>query len=161
MPEGQYIPAIAQGTTSTTALVLDNEGHIVGISRGHFGIDGIHPRPGWVEYSPSEMWQSVRETAVTAVDDAGLETEQIAAIGLASQGETVIAFDAGSGAPVGNAISWQDRRAEDLKSASTSSFRGATAASQLIIQSHQHQTIPKPLNDLLATSSTHLCLSRG
>ncbi len=61
MPEGQYILAIDRGTTSTKALVLDNEGHIVGISRGHFGVDGIYPRPGWVEYSPSEMWQPILE----------------------------------------------------------------------------------------------------
>lgn len=114
MPDPKYILAIDQGTTSTKALVLDNTGRIVGVSKGQFGIDGIYPEPGWVEYEPEQIWRSVRESTAAAIDDASLKAEEIAAIGLANQGETVIAFDAEDGTPVGNAISWQDRRTEDI-----------------------------------------------
>ncbi len=114
MTKPQYILAVDQGTTSTKALVLDSHGRIVGISKGQFGVDGIYPQPGWVEYAPEQIWRSVQESVAAAMEDAGLDAGQIAAIGLANQGETVIAFDSADGKPVGNAISWQDRRTEDI-----------------------------------------------
>jgi glycerol kinase len=112
-----YIVAIDQGTTSTRALVLDGHGRIAGTSQGDFKIPGIHFRPGWVELDPGALWTSVRDAVASALDHAGIGIEQVAALGMANQGETVIAFDAGSGAPFGNAISWQDRRTEELVAA--------------------------------------------
>jgi glycerol kinase len=109
-----YIVAIDQGTTSTRALVLDDRGRIAGISQGDFKIPGIHPQPGWVEFDPRTLWASMRDAIASALDHAGIAIDQVAALGMANQGETVIAFDADSGAPFGNAISWQDRRTEEL-----------------------------------------------
>jgi glycerol kinase len=109
-----YLVAIDQGTTSSRALVLDGRGRVAGSSQGDFKIPGIHPRPGWVEFDPRALWATVRDAVASALDHAGVAIGQVAALGMANQGETVIAFDGDSGAPFGNAISWQDRRTEDI-----------------------------------------------
>ena len=108
-----YILAIDQGTTSTKAIVLSRGGEIVGVSRG-FPIDSLYPQSGWVEYDPRQMFESVCDAARHAVEKASLTFADIAAIGLANQGETTIAFDRRDGSPIGNAISWQDRRTADI-----------------------------------------------
>jgi len=110
----QFILAIDQGTTSSKALVIDSDGEILAGSEGKFGFEGIYPEPGWVEYDPVQILESVRGAAISAVKNAGLQFSDIAAIGLDNQGETVIAFDATDGKPLCNAISWQDRRTEDI-----------------------------------------------
>lgn len=111
----QYILAIDQGTTSTKALVMDLAGRVVGTSwPARFAVEPCYPRPGWVEFAPEQMLRSVLESARTAVRSAGLSLRDIAGIGLANQGETVIAFDADTGRPVYPAISWQDRRGDEL-----------------------------------------------
>jgi glycerol kinase len=104
-----YVLAIDQGTTSSKAIVLSRDGEIVSVSRG-FSVESLYPRPGWVEFDPGQMFQSVCDAARDAVERASLSFADIAAIGLANQGETVIAFDRRNGEPIGNAISWQDRR---------------------------------------------------
>jgi len=109
----RYILAIDQGTTSSKAIVLSRNGEIVSVSKG-FPIDSIYPQPGWVEYDPGQMFQSVCDAARDAVDKASLTFSDITAIGLANQGETTIAFDRRDGSPIGNAISWQDRRTTDI-----------------------------------------------
>jgi glycerol kinase len=109
------ILAIDQGTTSTKSLVIDDEGQILGTSwPARFAIEPSHPHPGWVEYDPDRMLETVCESAQAAVRNARLSFAEIAGIGLANQGETVIAFDAGTGRPVYPAISWQDRRGEEF-----------------------------------------------
>lgn len=113
----QYIVAIDQGTTSTRALVLDTSARIVGASQGSFRIPAIYPRPGWVEFDPWVMWATVRDAITSAVQHANIDMDDIVGLGMANQGETVIAFDADTGAPFGHAISWQDRRTEDVVAA--------------------------------------------
>lgn len=110
----KHILAIDQGTTSSKALVLDDEGRIAGESSGDYRIDGKYPQPGWVEYEPAQMLETVRDCAISAIANAGLEFSDIAAIGLANQGETAIAFDGGDGIPLGPAISWEDRRTVNI-----------------------------------------------
>lgn len=110
----RHILAIDQGTTSTKAVVLDDSGRIVGRSRGDRRLEPSCPRRGWVEYDPGAILASLRDAARSAIAEAGLDPGHIAAVGLANQGETVIAFDADSGEPIGPAISWQDRRSADL-----------------------------------------------
>lgn len=109
-----YVLAIDQGTTSTKALVLDQQGEIAGISRANHGMEASFPEPGWVEFDPEEIWRSVRAAAGDAVRDAGVRASEIRAIGLSNQGETVVAFDAADGRPLGPALSWQDRRSEGI-----------------------------------------------
>ena len=106
-----HLLAIDQGTTSTKALVIDPNGRIAG-SSPNFPIDALYPRPGWVEFEPRAMLRSIKLSAEAALESARLDWRDIAALGLANQGETVIAFDGDSGEPVCNAISWQDRRGD-------------------------------------------------
>jgi glycerol kinase len=106
-----HVLAIDQGTTSTKALGLRDDGRVVAASPP-LPVKPSFPRPGWVEFDPDAMLRSVVESATSAVAEAGLKWNDIAAIGLANQGETVIAFDGESGRPIYPAISWQDRRGD-------------------------------------------------
>lgn len=113
-----YILAIDQGTTSTKAVVLDRAGRVAGTSDGaRHAVTATHPRAGWVEHDPEQILATVIASARAAVGDAGLDFADIAAVGLANHGETVVAFDRADGTPVYPAISWQDRRGEDLTDA--------------------------------------------
>jgi len=102
------ILAIDQGTTGTTALVVDEELRVLG--RGYREIRQDFPKAGWVEHDPDEIWQSVLETAEEALARAGLRPTGLAAIGVTNQRETTLVWDKKSGRPVYPAIVWQDRR---------------------------------------------------
>ncbi len=100
--------AIDQGTTGTTCLVFDGEGELLG--RGYREHRQHFPRPGWVEHDAAELWQSTRAVADEALDEAGMEEAELAAIGIANQRETVCVWDPATGEPLHRAIVWQDRR---------------------------------------------------
>lgn len=70
-----------------------------------------YPRPGWVEHDASEIWEAVRATLTTVVESVG--ADQVAAIGITNQRETVVAWNRSTGEPYGHAIVWQDRRTAD------------------------------------------------
>ena len=106
-----FILAIDQGTTGSTILVFDRDGQICG--RAYSEFPQIFPQPGWVEHDASRIWQDVHRLMVDAIRDAGATPQQIAAIGITNQRETVLVWDRSSGQPVGNAIVWQDRRTAD------------------------------------------------
>jgi glycerol kinase len=106
-----FILAIDQGTTGTTALVLDERLTVRG--RGYRELPQIYPRPGWVEHEPEAIWQSALAALTAALGDAGLPATAIAAIGLTNQRETTILWERATGAALGNAIVWQDRRTAD------------------------------------------------
>ncbi len=106
-----YILAIDQGTTGTTALIVDHAGVIRG--RGYSGISQYYPKPGWVEHDPSEIWAQSLQAVSQAKQDAGIGDTDIAAIGIANQRETTILVDRTSGEPVGRALVWQCRRTAD------------------------------------------------
>lgn len=100
-----FILAIDQGTTSTRAILFDAAGRTR--STAQIELTQHYPQPGWVEHDPEEIWRSVITTcreAAAAADGA------IAAIGIANQRETTVLWDRATGAPVHNAIVWQDRR---------------------------------------------------
>lgn len=107
-----FIMAIDQGTTGTTVSILDHGGSLV----ASVGQDypQIFPKPGWVEHNPEEIWHSVVVTIQGALEKARIKGDQIAAIGITNQRETVILWDKHSGKPVHNAIVWQDRRTADV-----------------------------------------------
>ena len=104
----QAILAIDQGTTGTTALVLDARGTIRG--RGYAELPQHFPRPGWVEHDGGEIWATVIDAVRRSLRDARLRGAKVAAIGITNQRETSMLWDRGSGAPVARAIVWQDRR---------------------------------------------------
>jgi glycerol kinase len=102
------ILAIDQGTTGTTVLAVNQRGGVVG--RAYREIEQHYPQPGWVEHDPEEIWRSVQETVGAALKAGGLETGDVAGIGITNQRETVVVWERASGAPIHRAIVWQCRR---------------------------------------------------
>ena len=107
----QFVLAVDQGTTSSRVVVIDGTGTpINAVSRE---LRQIYPKPGWVEHDPVEIWQATRDLLRAAVDRVG-GAGQVAAIGITNQRETTVVWDRETGAPVYNAVVWQDRRTADL-----------------------------------------------
>jgi glycerol kinase len=107
----RHLLAIDQGTTGTTALIMDVEGRTLGRATREF--PQHFPEPGWVEHEPDEIWDSVCAAIRGAFGAAGLGWEAIAAIGITNQRETTLLWERASGKPVHRAIVWQDRRTAD------------------------------------------------
>ncbi len=103
-----FLLAIDQGTTGSTAMVLDE--HLATRGRADCDFPQHFPAPGWVEHDPAAIWTSVLQTIPRALAQAGIEARQLAAIGLTNQRETTVLWDRASGEPVHRAIVWQDRR---------------------------------------------------
>jgi glycerol kinase len=104
----RYILALDQGTTSSRAMLFDEQG--VPVSSAQREIRQIYPQPGWVEHDPQELWESQRDTAREALERASIGAEQVLAAGIANQRETTLVWDRQTGEPLYNAIVWQDRR---------------------------------------------------
>jgi len=106
-----HILAIDQGTTSSRALVFDGDMNAVAMAQQEF--PQHFPRSGWVEHDPEDIWSSTVATCRSAISDAGLAAQDIAAIGITNQRETTVVWDRKTGKPIHNAIVWQDRRTSD------------------------------------------------
>jgi glycerol kinase len=103
-----YILSIDQGTTSTRALVVDDQGQCRGQASREF--TQHYPRAGWVEHDPLEIWQTVAGVVPEALRQAKITAPEIAAIGITNQRETTVVWDRATSQPVARAIVWQDRR---------------------------------------------------
>jgi len=104
-----HVLAIDQGTSGTKAIVVDEAGAVLSLAEV-----SLHPRyldGGGVEQDPQALLDSVLVAGRQAVAEAGV---RIGAVALANQGETVLAWDRTSGAPLSQAIVWQDSRAEAI-----------------------------------------------
>ncbi len=109
----EYYLGIDQGTTLTTVLLVDREWRVA--ARGHRAHRQIHPRPGWVEHDPLEIYECVRAAIAGALAQIpGARASDIACLGLDHQGETCLVWDKQTGRPIHNAIVWQDRRTADF-----------------------------------------------
>ncbi len=108
----KYIIAIDQGTTSSRAVVFDEEAKIVGIAQKEFAQH--FPESGWVEHDPMEIWESQWEVFEQVIKENNIEASDIAAIGITNQRETTVVWDKNTGEPVFNAIVWQDRRTASI-----------------------------------------------
>lgn len=106
-----FILALDQGTTSSRAIVFDQDGAIKAVAQKEFS--QIFPSAGWVEHDPQEIWASQIGVAVEALGRAHARPKDIAAIGITNQRETTIVWDRETGDAVHNAIVWQDRRTAD------------------------------------------------
>lgn len=104
----KYVLAIDQGTTSSRAIVFNHQGEIVGVGQQEF--TQIFPNPGWVEHDPQEIWASVRNVVADALVAAGINRDDLVAVGITNQRETTVVWDKNTGEPVYNAIVWQDTR---------------------------------------------------
>ena len=103
-----YVLALDQGTTGSTALVLDRRGRVCG--RGYAELPQHFPEPGRVEHDPERIWSSVLAATRQALAAARVPARALAAIGVTNQRETVVLWDRRTGEPLGRAIVWQDRR---------------------------------------------------
>ncbi|MFI7443190.1 glycerol kinase GlpK [Nonomuraea indica] len=104
----RYVMAFDAGTTSIRAILFDHAGDVVTEATQEF--PQIYPQPGWVEHNPLDIWNTQITVAKKALEQADADAGQLAAIGVTNQRETVVLWDRATGAPVMNAIVWQDRR---------------------------------------------------
>jgi glycerol kinase len=104
----RYLLALDQGTTSSRAIVFNEEGVPVEMAQQEFR--QIYPQPGWVEHDPNEIFATQCEVAREAVEKAGINATEIVAAGITNQRETTVLWDRQTGTPIANAIVWQDRR---------------------------------------------------
>ncbi len=103
----KYLLGIDQGTTQTTAVVLDERGEMV--EKNSAQLPARFPQAGWVEQEPADIIRTVKEACAPL-----LEKYDIAAVGFDNQGETFIVWDKDTGEPVTPAIVWQDTRGESV-----------------------------------------------
>lgn len=104
----KYIVALDQGTTSSRAILFDENQSIVGVAQKEF--TQYYPKEGWVEHDPMEIWSSQSGVLAEVIARAGITQHDIIAIGITNQRETTIVWDKNTGKPVYNAIVWQCRR---------------------------------------------------
>ncbi len=104
----KYIVSLDQGTTSSRAVLIDSNGKIVDKQQKEF--KQIFPYPSWVEHDPLEIWNSQIQTARDVIYKNNIKVQDIAAVAITNQRETIIAFDSVTGEPICNAIVWQCRR---------------------------------------------------
>jgi glycerol kinase len=101
-----FLLAIDQGTTSTRAILFDSEARPV--ASHAVALKQIYPANGWVEHDPAEIWQAALACCRQVLK--GRQAAEVAGIGITNQRETSLIWDKKSGAPLYNAIVWQDRR---------------------------------------------------
>ena len=108
----KYILALDQGTTSSRAILFDQNQQIVGVAQKEF--PQLYPQEGWVEQDAMEIWASQYGVMMEVVAQSGVQPSDIAAIGITNQRETTILWDKATGKPIHNAIVWQCRRTASL-----------------------------------------------
>lgn len=107
-----YILAIDQGTTSTRAIVFDAD--MVPVATAQQEFQQYFPNSGWVEHDPNDLWTTTLTTCRDALATAKISASDLAGIGITNQRETTVIWDKVTGAPVYNAIVWQDRRTAEI-----------------------------------------------
>ena len=100
-----YILALDQGTTGSTALLIDQALTIKAKANQEF--PQYYPKPGWVEHNLNEIWTATLNTIQTVLKESQVPASQIAAIGITNQRETTCLWDRKSGQPLFPAIVWQ------------------------------------------------------
>ncbi len=108
----KYVLALDEGTTSARAILFDKQANI--ISMAQHEIPQIYPKPGWVEQDPMDIYANQYAALTECIAKSGISPDEIAAVGITNQRETVILWDKNTGIPVSNAIVWQCRRTADL-----------------------------------------------
>ncbi|WP_339707663.1 glycerol kinase GlpK [uncultured Kriegella sp.] len=108
----KYIISLDQGTTSSRALLVDQEGKIQGMVQQEF--KQIFPKSGWVEHDANEILESQLGVLKELLKKKKVSATDIKAIGITNQRETTVVWDKNTGKPVYNAIVWQDKRTADI-----------------------------------------------
>ena len=102
------ILALDQGTSSSRAIIFDQQGQALAKAQQEFR--QLFPQPGWVEHDADEIWRTQRDVAAQAIAQSGLSAAQIGALGITNQRETTVLWERKTGRALANAIVWQDRR---------------------------------------------------
>ena len=110
-----FVGAVDQGTTSTRFMIFDHSGNEVGIHQLEH--EQILPQAGWVEHNPVEIWERTSSVIRTAMNAQGLQSSDLAALGITNQRETAVVWNRKTGRPYYNAIVWQDTRTDRIASA--------------------------------------------
>ena len=108
----QAVLAIDQGTTGSTALVLDRDGRVLGRATEEF--TQHYPQPGWVEHDPEEIWRVSLGVIDSALREASLADGDLRAVGITNQRETTVVWDRATGEPIHRAIVWQSRQTAEI-----------------------------------------------
>ncbi|MFD2563032.1 glycerol kinase GlpK [Aquimarina rubra] len=108
----KYIIAFDQGTTSTRAIIFDNNGGICGISQKE--LTQHYPKSGWVEHDPLEIFKHQQEVFEEVLQTSKIAIDEIAGIGITNQRETTVVWDKTTGDPIHNAIVWLDKRTSKI-----------------------------------------------
>jgi glycerol kinase len=120
----KYIIALDQGTTSSRAVLVNENAEIVDITQKEF--TQIFPQPGWVEHDPNEILKTQLGVLHDLIKNNALDNTNVLSIGITNQRETTVVWDRKTGVPVYNAIVWQDKRTasicEELKSRGLSEY---------------------------------------
>ena len=95
---GKYVLALDQGTTSSRAILFDRDQNILGVSQKEF--TQHYPQEGWVEHDPMEIWSSQYAVMMEVVAQSGVDSSEIASIGITNQRETTILWDRETGRPI-------------------------------------------------------------
>lgn len=104
--------ALDQGTTSSRCIIFNEKTEV--ISMAHKEFKQIYPKPGWVEHNAMEIWASQLAVVVEAMAQKGIKAQDIKALGITNQRETVVVWDKRTGIPIYNAIVWQCRRTAEF-----------------------------------------------
>lgn len=108
----KYVAAIDQGTTSTRCMIFNHSGESVGSHQLEHA--QIYPKPGWVEHDPMEIWARTQDVIKGAMQKAGINASDLAAVGVTNQRETSVVWSNKTGKPYYNAIVWQDTRTDKI-----------------------------------------------
>ena len=111
----RYILALDQGTTSSRAIMFDQQMHIIAQAQREF--TQYYPKQGWVEHDPMELYSSQYGVLTEAIAKSNVDLSEIAAIGITNQRETTVVWDKATGMPIYNAIVWQCRRTSEISDA--------------------------------------------
>ncbi len=108
----KYILAIDQGTTGSTVVIFNSNAEAIG--KGYAEFPQVYPKPGWVEHNPNDILESIQTALKQAIKESLINVNDIAAIGITNQRETVISWSPKSKTPNYNAIVWQCRRTSEF-----------------------------------------------
>ncbi len=108
----KYILTLDEGTTSARAIIFDDSGNIVSLAQNEF--TQIYPQAGFVEHNPIEILSAQYSAITECIIKSGLRADQISAVGITNQRETVVVWNRHTGEPIYNAIVWQCRRTADI-----------------------------------------------
>jgi glycerol kinase len=111
----KYVGAIDQGTTSSRFMVFDQQGAVVALAQREH--EQIYPKPGWVEHDAAAIWRNTEAVIGEALARGRVKPGELAAVGITNQRETTVLWDRNTGAPLANALVWQDTRTAGLVAA--------------------------------------------